>query len=212
MEVVSFDGRRAIRCAIVPEVEYKNECKEIPPDSSCPENRTPGMRDSGHLGTPSPYIYKNKDKNKYIAQTAAQSSQSAHSASPIRSSKIPEITYCFVKEKFENIAQKDYDTWKTLYPAVDVDREITEMIEWIKENPSKAKSKKLWRKFIRGWLQRQNEKLTNKQAYQAKNKQQNSVLDRHTGFQKDTRPPNPSRIKDYSQWKPDGKTPANDST
>ena len=85
MEVVSFNGRRTVRKAVVPEVEYGNaqqQCGKVhtsekkdvnledekvtgqqvsgKPDTSYPENRTPEIRDSG-LPT---YIYNKEEKKE----------------------------------------------------------------------------------------------------------------------------------------------------
>lgn len=139
--------------------------------------------------TDSLYIEEPKEepkKDKNIAQPAA----------PLRS-KDASLSFSFEKQQFENISQGDIASWQELYPAIDINREIKEMIQWILANPSKAKSKRLWRKFILGWLQRSNEKSVNRLAYQSTREKQ--VLSRHTGFQKDERPVHPSRTKDYSK-------------
>lgn len=95
-----------------------------------------------------------KDKNniEHIAQTA----------SPLR--KV-EIQFSFDQGKFTGIEQEDYATWKALYPSCDISQELLRMTEWIKSNPSKGKAKKLWRKFITGWLNRANDQAMNKEAF-----------------------------------------------
>lgn len=74
------------------------------------------------------------------------------------------ISFSFEKKLFIDIEESDVAKWSTLYPAIDVKREISLMEEWCLANPQKTKSKKLWRKFIIGWLERQNELQINKQA------------------------------------------------
>lgn len=58
LEKVSFDGRRVIRKAIMPDFDRGQQVSGIP-DSRVPENRTPNIRDSGSLT----YI-ENKEKIK----------------------------------------------------------------------------------------------------------------------------------------------------
>jgi hypothetical protein len=158
-------------------------------DSSNPEKRTAEVRKSGSA----PYIYR-KEENK--EENIAETSTTAQSAAPLRSIKIPDISFSFDERNFKNITEQDLKDWKELYPTIDIQRELKEMIQWILSNPSKAKSKKHWRKFIVGWIQRQNEKLTNRAAYQSSKEKQ--VLSRHTGFtQNQEQEVNPNRVKDY---------------
>lgn len=117
-------------------------------------------------------------------------SQSPKSAAPLCATH--EISFSFPDRDFQNITTKDFEDWKEIYPAVDLKTELKEMIQWILSNPSKVKGRKLWRKFITTWLQKENEKLTNRQAYQAAKK--TNVLERHTGFQNDHRPRDPRKV------------------
>lgn len=69
-------------------------------------------------------------------------------------------------EGFSGITDQDRKDWQEAYPACDLKIQLARMDQWLKSNPSKAK-KKLWRKFITGWLQRSQEsggdKKSNKQ-------------------------------------------------
>lgn len=188
---VSFNGRRRVIRACIGKAVDQHQSQ-----AACDLNHMQGVKkitgcigQKSQAGDTSHYIYDSKEERKEedIARTTA----------PPRSTKIPDIYFSFEEQKFLNITQKDTQTWSQLYPSVDIARALMEMIEWIKANPSKAKSKKLWRKFILGWLRQQNEQLTNRAAYRESKKEQ--VLSRHTGFQKDTRPHNPSRYTDLSQ-------------
>lgn len=148
------------------------------------------IRSFGVTKSSSLHIYKDKEEDKeYIAQSA-----------PPPREKATEISFSFEERQFEGITEKDIQSWKDLYPTIDIHRELKEMIQWNLANPSKAKSKKLWRKFILNWLQRCNEKSTNRMAYQQtkQNSQREQVLSRHTGLQQDHSPVHPSKIKDYS--------------
>jgi Helix-turn-helix domain len=188
IEDISFDGRtRVIRALInhhVEEAQRNPALDKNPTPIGRPSNPTLDIRPS------TPYIEsKDENKDKDIAQTA-------RSATQPRSSSGSDITFSFSTNNFENINDKDLNTWTQLYPAVNIQRELLDMIEWIRANPSKSKSKKHWRQFIRGWLQRQNEKSTNRMAYQSA--KENKILDKHRGFQKDDRPVHPSRTFDFS--------------
>lgn len=78
-----------------------------------------------------------------------------------------DISFSFESSSFKGIKQKDKESWKELYPNVDIDLQLKKMQEWIISNPSKAKNKKNWRKFINNWLTKTNEESVNKQAYKA---------------------------------------------
>jgi hypothetical protein len=74
------------------------------------------------------------------------------------------LFFNFSSRSFEGIETNDLASWKELYPDVDVDRELKKMAEWCLSNPSKAKSKKQWRRFITTWLESANEKNVNRHA------------------------------------------------
>ena len=194
---VGFDGRtRILKAVMPPESDEINDDQngggKVPGRGAekCTPGRkvhprgaekcTPSVHETAPLPTPCPYNIENKEENKEeedIAQTAARPRK-----------KAPEISFSFDKQEFENITEQDMKNWKELYPEVDISRELKEMIQWNLSNPTKAKSKKLWRKFILGWLQRSNEKLVNQAAY--KQVRQNPVLSsKHTGFAA-PKPPN----------------------
>ncbi len=107
-------------------------------------------------------IKKNKEEeNKEQAQTT----------SSLRS----DIYFCFEFKCFKNISKEDEQSWKNLYPAVDIPLELKKMVEWCLSEQSKAKSKKKWRSFINNWLRSNNEKSINKSAFQ-----KNIPVDRRT--------------------------------
>ena len=51
--------------------------------------------------------------------------------------------------------QDDIDSYKGLYPAVDVEQEMRNMIGWLDANPTKRKTKTGMKRFVNGWLVRQ---------------------------------------------------------
>jgi len=61
------------------------------------------------------------------------------------------------KETSWQIKSSDGDLWLEAYPRCDLGRELTKMEQWLLANPAKSR-KKLWRKFITGWLSRAEKK------------------------------------------------------
>ena len=102
----------------------------------------------------------------------------ARSAAPPRNTK-NQIIFSFERRQYENIQPGDIQTWKTLYPAANLEREMLKMTEWCLANLTKSKSKKLWRKLITGWLSRANEEAINKEA-KTQNRSKSTVLNRDT--------------------------------
>ena len=51
--------------------------------------------------------------------------------------------------------QDDIDAYKSLYPAVDVEQEMRNMIGWLDANPTKRKTKSGMKRFVNSWLTRQ---------------------------------------------------------
>ena len=96
---------------------------------------------------------KKEERIEHIAQTT--------------SSLRKEIVFSFELRSFQNIEQQDLLSWKELYSSIDIQRELLKMVEWNLSNPTKAKSKKNWRKFISLWLGKSNEQAVNKSAYQS---------------------------------------------
>jgi hypothetical protein len=156
-------------------------------------------------------IYTNTKESIYnihIAQNDPQPQssnqiQSPHTTSTSSSSiraKDPDIIFCWNERKFKNISSRDLEDWKKLYPCLNVERELCAMEQWVLAHPTKSK-KKLWRKFILGWLSRGNDKAYNQQAYAhaRRDSQREQVLARHSGLRKDDSPVHPSKVFDFSK-------------
>jgi hypothetical protein len=67
------------------------------------------------------------------------------------------ILYSFPKGEWEGITDEDRAAWAKAYPACEVPRELSAMIEWLKANPEKGK-KRNYRRFIVNWLARSQER------------------------------------------------------
>ncbi len=70
---------------------------------------------------------------------------------------------------FIGITENDMQQWKIAYPSINLEQQIAKALEWLKSNPTKAKLKKKWRSYLTGWLSRDEEKISNKQAYAQSN-------------------------------------------
>jgi len=54
-----------------------------------------------------------------------------------------------------SVTDKDVAEWRELYPAVDVVQELRKMKGWLNANPRKRKTKSGIRRFVNGWLARE---------------------------------------------------------
>lgn len=73
------------------------------------------------------------------------------------------LNFDFTILQFVGITEDDRKQWQTIYSHIVLDVEIAKATEWVKSNPTRAK--KLWRKFLTGWLGRANDSAQNKKAY-----------------------------------------------
>ena len=58
---------------------------------------------------------------------------------------------------YYNLNKQDVDTYKSLYPNIDIEQEIRNIIGWNIANPSKRKTKKGIKKHINTWLSSSNQ-------------------------------------------------------
>ncbi|HSX38124.1 MAG TPA: hypothetical protein VLE95_04755 [Chlamydiales bacterium] len=128
---------------------------------------------------------RENEMNEEKKQNIAQSTELLHN-------KTVTITFSFEKRIFENILEIDMRGWEEAYPAVNVRKELPQMVEWCLGNPTKAKSKKLWRKFITNWLAKRNEENINKQA-RLQSSQKFEKLER------DATASDPGKVLDFSE-------------
>lgn len=56
------------------------------------------------------------------------------------------------------ISQKQADEWSALYPAIDTMQELRKMKGWLDANPAKRKTKGGIKRFVNGWLAREQDK------------------------------------------------------
>lgn len=187
---VSFDGRTRSLKAVIPNSPCENDASQ-----GCGKVQGRGAEKCTsrvQKSAPSPYIEnKEENKDKNIAQPAP----------PLRQKPI-DISFSPAQREFIHITDQDFKDWKEIYPLVDINAQLKEMIQWLLSNPSKANGRQLWRKFITNWLKKEQVKLFNQEAYRQSKytTMKKETLGRHTGFQKDTRPVHPSRTIDLSNY------------
>lgn len=67
------------------------------------------------------------------------------------------------------VIQDDVDMWANCYPAVDVLQELRNMKAWSLSNPTKRKTAEDMKRFINGWLAKEQNKGGNKSAAKGSN-------------------------------------------
>lgn len=58
---------------------------------------------------------------------------------------------------FAGITERDRAEWAEAYPAVNLDRQLAAMHQWLLANPTKAR-KSNWRRFVTGWFSRKQDR------------------------------------------------------
>lgn len=78
---------------------------------------------------------------------------------PEESVSMPPVISLILNDKsLHDIFQSDIDGWKELYPAVDILQELRKMKGWLDSNPAKRKTKRGIKRFINGWLAREQDR------------------------------------------------------
>lgn len=68
------------------------------------------------------------------------------------------ISLLLVDKTYFKVYQKDLDEWKDSFPAVDIMQELKKMRLWCIDHPTNRKTKRGIRRFISGWLSREQDK------------------------------------------------------
>lgn len=138
--------------------KFKKSLRRLNSDTPPAQNCAPPSSKLSHI---------KEEENKEEKKKESAKAHSSDQTETVRS-KHPEIKFSFDIYRFENIETRDLESWKELYPTVDIDRELKAMTEWIWSNQQKAKGKKHWRKFINHWLSKNYEQNINKEAYRSR--------------------------------------------
>jgi len=164
-EKIGINRRRLIYLAD----GFKKSFRRLKNEPPKAQFRTPPSSKMSHIKEEET---KEEEKKEKENAKAYSSDKGETPKSELRS----QISFSFEKMRFENIELKDIESWKELYPSVDIDKELKLMTEWIRCNERKARSKKHWRKFINLWLAKNNEREINREA--AKSRGFSNEIDR----------------------------------
>lgn len=78
---------------------------------------------------------------------------------PEESVSVPPVISLILNDKsLHDIFQSDIDGWKELYLAVDILQELRKMKGWLDSNPAKRKTQRGIKRFINGWLAREQDR------------------------------------------------------
>ncbi len=75
--------------------------------------------------------------------------------SSVPASEQPVISLILNDKTSYPIYQKDVDSWKELYPAVDITQELRKMKGWCNANPGRRKTARGIKRFINNWLSKE---------------------------------------------------------
>ncbi|MEG1562862.1 MAG: hypothetical protein RR365_03925 [Bacteroides sp.] len=80
-------------------------------------------------------------------------------AEPVEDGSSPPVITLTLNDKSEYpISEELVEEWACLYPAVDVIQQLRSMKGWLNANPTKRKTKTGIKRFINGWLSREQDK------------------------------------------------------
>lgn len=107
--------------------------------------------------------------NPIRIQSESESESLLHDASQEQNPAQPSVAELPLNDNsLYTIYQDDVDKWKGLYPAVDVEQELKKMIGWLDANPTRRKTKSGIKKFINGWLSKEQDKPSKPQEQLSK--------------------------------------------
>ena len=92
------------------------------------------------------------------SESPARLDEPAKPAPPPRPSPDTVVVIPLQKGEEGHITTEDVAAWKKAYPAIDVELELHAMREWSLANPSKQKTARGYRRFVTGWLLREQKK------------------------------------------------------
>nr|DAH25252.1 MAG TPA: hypothetical protein [Caudoviricetes sp.] len=79
------------------------------------------------------------------------------------------------------VEEDDISKWSALYPAVDILAELRKMAGWLDANPTRRKTKAGIRRFVNGWLAKEQDRGGSAPAptYQSKAAERNAQYCQH---------------------------------
>ena len=126
VKLSKWDKHQQIRAKKPKYPPFDDSCKQlISSDSKCPRNP----------------IQSNTESNPIIDSTESQA---------------PSVLTLPLNDGSEYpITQLDIDEWQQTFPNVDVPQQMLAMRLWLKDNPTRRKTKKGIRRFVTNWLDRE---------------------------------------------------------
>jgi hypothetical protein len=151
IKVIRYDGRkRYLRSCIKVAFPTLNNDFQSDTNKSSSQNDEIFQSDSRNVLQSNSY---SKTNNKNTSYSCAERSNE-----PSTPSEPPVFSLPLNDGSEYGITQTDFNTYKKLYPSVDVMRELRKMYGWLDSNPKKKKTKHGIKRFINGWLSREQDK------------------------------------------------------
>lgn len=95
-----------------------------------------------------------------VTESVTEEEESMHGAeaAPCQPTAPPIITLTLNDKTEYPVTEEQVEEWTNLYPAVDVMQELRKMKGWLDANPTKRKTKNGIKRFINGWLAKEQDK------------------------------------------------------
>ena len=93
--------------------------------------------------------------NKAISNSITAQSCNPAPSQNATSSAAPLFEISVLKGETFNVYREDVDKWQSLYPSVNIEQQLRNMIGWLEGNPQKRKTKNGMPRFIHNWLSKE---------------------------------------------------------
>ena len=124
---------------------------------------------------------KERDKERDKELEGEKEKESVTSAAPQSDATPPVISLLLNDGSLFGVHQDKIDRWAQLYPAVDILAELRKMAGWLDANPTRRKTKAGIRRFVNGWLAKEQDRGGSAPAptYQSKAAERNAQYCQH---------------------------------
>ena len=100
-----------------------------------------------------------KVKEREVKGSKGKESNKGFSAEPAEAGSAPPVIQIPLNDgSVFPVTQDDINNWQELYPAVDVTQELRKMKGWCEANPTRKKTKAGVKRFINGWLAKEQDR------------------------------------------------------
>lgn len=136
--------------AVTTDVQPNGVTQGVTNGEQCANIVTPDIRDKS---------LDIRDKSLEKREDILPGAETAPGRKSGRSTKEPAVISLTLNDKSEfAVTQSDIDGWAELYPAVNILQELRSMKGWLDANPTKRKTRNGIRRFVNGWLAREQDK------------------------------------------------------